>query len=91
MPKEFLWKRLPQAFPPASFHIGKAWGRNMEKLIPKPFPHHRERGLGSVEKDLVPSLLSLRMPFPQAPTWGKARFGEITKPLHMETKRGNGE
>ncbi len=70
MPKEFLWKRLPQAFPQASFHIGKAWGRNMERPIPKSFAHHRERGLGSVEKGLVPSLLSLRIPFPQPPTWG---------------------
>jgi hypothetical protein len=43
IPKEFLWKRLPQAFPRASFHIGKAWERNMERLIPKPFPHRRER------------------------------------------------
>lgn len=39
----------------------------MEKLIPKPFPHHRERSVGSVEKGLVPSLLSLRIPFPQPP------------------------
>jgi hypothetical protein len=61
----------------------------MERLIPKPFPHHRERGLGSVwSKGLVPSLLSLGIPFPQPHTWGKARFGEITKPFHMETKRG---
>jgi hypothetical protein len=69
MPKEFLWKRLTQAFPRASFHIGKAWGRNMEKLIPKPFPHHRERP-GKCGERLSSKPTFLKNPLPPTPHMG---------------------
>jgi hypothetical protein len=83
---------LKPAFPKQAFTCQRLGVSSYGKDYPKPFPHHRERGLGSVEKGLVPSLLSPKNPLPPThPTWGKARFGEITKPFHMETKRGNGE